>query len=86
MSNILPALGKTIERIKTMFPEFNPSDFDTHIDAELIGVHNENSSSNNSSSNSVNNGISASENNVGRNDPCYCKSGKRFKHCHGSLA
>ena len=24
--------------------------------------------------------------NVGRNDPCYCGSGKRFKHCHGKIA
>jgi hypothetical protein len=23
---------------------------------------------------------------VGRNDPCPCGSGKRYKHCHGSLA
>lgn len=23
---------------------------------------------------------------VGRNDPCHCGSGKRYKHCHGSLA
>ncbi|MFZ6655487.1 preprotein translocase subunit SecA [Undibacterium sp. TJN19] len=23
---------------------------------------------------------------VGRNDPCPCGSGKKFKHCHGSLA
>ncbi|MEY1662608.1 preprotein translocase subunit SecA [Isoalcanivorax beigongshangi] len=22
---------------------------------------------------------------VGRNDPCYCGSGKKFKHCHGRL-
>ena len=21
---------------------------------------------------------------VGRNDPCYCGSGKKFKKCHGS--
>jgi hypothetical protein len=20
---------------------------------------------------------------LGRNDPCYCGSGKKFKHCHG---
>ena len=24
--------------------------------------------------------------NVGRNDPCPCGSGKKFKHCHGQLA
>jgi ectoine hydroxylase-related dioxygenase (phytanoyl-CoA dioxygenase family) len=24
--------------------------------------------------------------NVGRNDPCPCQSGKRFKHCHGKLS
>jgi preprotein translocase subunit SecA len=22
---------------------------------------------------------------VGRNDPCYCGSGKKFKQCHGKL-
>jgi preprotein translocase subunit SecA len=22
---------------------------------------------------------------VGRNDPCWCGSGKKFKHCHGKL-
>jgi preprotein translocase subunit SecA len=22
---------------------------------------------------------------VGRNDPCPCGSGKKFKHCHGSI-
>jgi preprotein translocase subunit SecA len=21
---------------------------------------------------------------VGRNDPCWCGSGKKFKHCHGA--
>lgn len=21
--------------------------------------------------------------NIGRNDPCTCGSGKKFKHCHG---
>lgn len=19
---------------------------------------------------------------IGRNDPCYCRSGKKYKHCH----
>ncbi len=23
---------------------------------------------------------------LGRNDPCYCGSGKKFKHCHGKLS
>lgn len=23
---------------------------------------------------------------VGRNDPCPCGSGKKYKHCHGKLA
>ncbi len=22
---------------------------------------------------------------LGRNDPCYCGSGKKFKRCHGAL-
>jgi preprotein translocase subunit SecA len=21
---------------------------------------------------------------VGRNEPCWCESGKKFKHCHGA--
>jgi preprotein translocase subunit SecA len=23
---------------------------------------------------------------IGRNDPCSCGSGKKYKHCHGALA
>ncbi|MFN8899499.1 MAG: SEC-C metal-binding domain-containing protein, partial [Pseudomonadota bacterium] len=23
---------------------------------------------------------------VGRNDPCPCGSGRKYKHCHGKLA
>ncbi|HXN15915.1 MAG: hypothetical protein E6H59_13725 [Betaproteobacteria bacterium] len=23
---------------------------------------------------------------MGRNDPCPCGSGKKYKHCHGKLA
>jgi preprotein translocase subunit SecA len=23
---------------------------------------------------------------VGRNDPCPCGSGKKYKHCHGQIA
>jgi preprotein translocase subunit SecA len=26
------------------------------------------------------------EKKVGRNEPCWCGSGKKFKHCHGKLA
>ena len=22
---------------------------------------------------------------IGRNEPCFCGSGKKFKHCHGTL-
>ena len=22
---------------------------------------------------------------IGRNEPCFCGSGKKFKHCHGAL-
>jgi preprotein translocase subunit SecA len=28
----------------------------------------------------------ASGTRVGRNDPCPCGSGKKYKHCHGKLA
>jgi hypothetical protein len=23
---------------------------------------------------------------MGRNEPCHCGSGKKFKHCHGALS
>jgi len=26
------------------------------------------------------------EKKIGRNDPCYCGSGKKFKQCHGKLS
>ena len=26
-----------------------------------------------------------SKNKIGRNEPCPCNSGKKYKHCHGSL-
>ena len=26
-----------------------------------------------------------SERKLGRNEPCWCGSGKKFKHCHGKL-
>ena len=22
---------------------------------------------------------------IGRNEPCFCGSGKKFKHCHGAI-
>ena len=28
--------------------------------------------------------VKSEQEKVGRNDPCYCGSGKKFKHCHGS--
>jgi preprotein translocase subunit SecA len=27
-----------------------------------------------------------SERKVGRNEPCPCGSGKKYKHCHGTLS
>jgi len=30
--------------------------------------------------------IMRSQQKVGRNEPCPCGSGKKFKHCHGRLA
>jgi preprotein translocase subunit SecA len=30
--------------------------------------------------------IRRSEPKVGRNDPCPCGSGKKYKHCHGKTA
>jgi preprotein translocase subunit SecA len=27
--------------------------------------------------------VKSQEQKVGRNEPCYCGSGKKYKHCHG---
>lgn len=28
--------------------------------------------------------VKAEHERIGRNDPCYCGSGRKFKHCHGA--
>ena len=28
--------------------------------------------------------VKSAEEKLGRNDPCWCGSGKKFKHCHGA--
>ena len=28
---------------------------------------------------------SIAKNKIGRNEPCPCNSGKKYKHCHGAL-
>ena len=28
---------------------------------------------------------SIAKNKIGRNEPCPCNSGKKYKHCHGSM-
>ncbi len=30
--------------------------------------------------------VTRDEPKVGRNDPCPCGSGKKYKHCHGQLS
>jgi len=48
------------------------------------GRHPQQSSPKSSSRNLVPAAASSGSNSkVGRNDPCYCGSGKKYKHCHG---
>jgi uncharacterized protein YecA (UPF0149 family) len=28
--------------------------------------------------------VNTAEDNIGRNDPCWCGSGKKYKKCHGA--
>jgi preprotein translocase subunit SecA len=28
--------------------------------------------------------VKSEQENIGRNDPCWCGSGKKFKKCHGA--
>jgi preprotein translocase subunit SecA len=28
--------------------------------------------------------VKSARDNIGRNDPCWCGSGKKFKKCHGA--
>jgi preprotein translocase subunit SecA len=42
--------------------------------------------SNRETSSQAGNNTPTSQTKVGRNDPCPCGSGKKYKHCHGALA
>ena len=44
----------------------------------------ESSQENEKKQNDVSNKISNNKK-MGRNEPCFCGSGKKFKHCHGAL-
>jgi len=81
LSKILPDLSPLIEKIKSFLPSLVIADFELTIHQSLIDKANlqrTNPTQENQNSNSSNKLI-------GRNDPCHCQSGQRFKHCHGRL-
>ena len=52
---------------------------------QLIHEENEDSLSQESYDDNMTTTFKREDRKVGRNDPCLCGSGKKFKHCHGSL-
>lgn len=71
LSTVLPNLSDTILKIQKFAPHFNKDLFDISIiNSDKIEKET-----------STKKPMIAAETN--RNSPCFCKSGKRFKHCHG---
>jgi preprotein translocase subunit SecA len=69
--SILPSLGGTVSKINV--GEKRKLE-EVHENARMIGGESE----------TKNVGGASSENKVGRNDPCPCGSGKKYKKCHGA--
>lgn len=70
LSTVLSNLKDTVDRIQKFAPHFNKKLFDISImDSDKIDEVTP-----------LEKPIPAETN---RNSPCFCKSGKRFKHCHG---
>ncbi|MCK4951639.1 MAG: sulfotransferase [Gammaproteobacteria bacterium] len=73
LKSVLPSLTDTVERIKEMSGSKNMQDFDLSIDGKLImeaGKIRIQSA-----------GFGGRK--IGRNEPCPCGSGKKYKRCHG---
>jgi preprotein translocase subunit SecA len=68
--SILPSLGGTVSKINV---EEKRKLQEVHENARIIGGESD-----------TKNVASSSENKVGRNDPCPCGSGKKYKKCHGA--
>jgi hypothetical protein len=67
---VLLSLRETVKKIKAFAPHFSDDLFDISIkDSDKID-----------DAISLEKSIPAE---INRNTPCFCKSGKRFKHCHG---
>ena len=71
LSKVIPGLHDTVEFVRMTADELPDSEFDLAIESSL-------------SEHAAPTGVDSASN-VGRNHPCPCGSGKRFKHCHGDL-
>jgi preprotein translocase subunit SecA len=69
--------GKTVQEVREA-EELN----EIHENAQVIGAGDGSSGKSNPAGNAA--GIKNSEPEVGRNDPCPCRSGKKYKKCHGA--
>jgi uncharacterized protein YecA (UPF0149 family) len=78
---ILPELFSLIEKIKRLMPSLGIDDLELMINQSLV----DKAKLQRLKARQENQNKGSSSDNVGRNDPCHCLSGKRFKHCHGSL-
>jgi len=96
LAAVLPDLSELLAELKTLFPKFNAADFENEIDPTLLAEQGNRSAEvagqGKRSAEVESLGSGRAELNqvktataIGRNDPCHCQSGKRFKHCHGSL-
>ncbi len=68
--SILPSLGGTVSKINV---DEKRKLEEVHENARMIGGESDTKSN-----------VGSSSNKVGRNDPCPCGSGKKYKKCHGA--
>ena len=71
-----------IHNLQFLHPELSATTLTDNVDAEINSDHEISSASTNLSEKKP---FTRNYPKVGRNDFCPCQSGKKFKHCHGSL-
>lgn len=75
LQKVLPSLSNTLKKMRQFAHKASDKDFDIQIDKKLFGSQNLSGNTDKSTTIEV----------TGRNKPCPCGSGKKYKHCHGKV-
>ena len=84
---LLPQLAPLVEQIEQAFPQLSSLSEQLQVEPQLIEQSQQALTQQIEKRRSQEPSASSDEKhvNIGRNDPCHCQSGKRYKHCHGRL-